>query len=57
MKLMSGFLALMFLMYCIVSFIYIPPDQDSPKPTVEHTAKGMIYLGITIYLIYLIAVV
>jgi hypothetical protein len=54
MKIMGAFLALMFLMYSIVSFIYIDPATNKPRPSVENTAKGMIYLGVTLTLAYFV---
>lgn len=49
-KIMTGFLALMFLMYSIVSFIYIDPETNKPRPTVENSIKGFIYLIIFLIL-------
>ncbi len=47
-KLMTGFLALMFLMYSIVSFIYIDPETNKPVPKIDNAMKGFVYLMIFI---------
>ena len=47
-KIMSGLLAIIFLGYSIVSFIYIDPETNKPRPTVENSMKGLLYLMIFI---------
>lgn len=49
-KIMTGFLALVFLMYSIVSFVYIDPETNKPRPTVENSMKGFIYMMIFLML-------
>jgi hypothetical protein len=55
MKLISYFLAFVFLMYSIVSFIYIDPNSGKAQPTIETSVKGVLYLGMTLILAYVIS--
>ena len=55
MKLISYFLAFVFLMYSIVSFIYIDPKSGKAQPTIETSVKGVLYLGMTLILAYVIS--
>lgn len=55
MKYMSSFLALMFLMYSIVSFIYIDPETKKLRATIENTLKGVLYLIISLFMGWIIS--
>lgn len=50
-KVMSGILALLFLAYSIVSFIYIDKETDKPIPKIDNIMKGFIYLMVFIGLV------
>jgi hypothetical protein len=55
MKMMAGFLALMFLMYSIVSFIYKDPATGATRPPpASNVAKGLIYLIVSIIIGYFV---
>lgn len=55
MKLISYFLAFVFLMYSIVSFIDIDPKSGKTEATRETAVKGVLYLGMTLILAYVIS--
>ena len=55
MKFMSAFLAFMFLMYSIVSFMYIDPTTKKLKPTIESTLKGVFYLIIALVIAWMVS--
>jgi hypothetical protein len=55
MKLMGYFLAFVLLMYSIVSFIYVDPSSGKTKATIENSVKGLIYLGLTLILAYVVS--
>lgn len=55
MKLISYFLAFVFLMYSIVSFIYVDPVSGKTQATVESAVKGVLYLGMTLILAYVVS--
>lgn len=57
MKFMSSFLAFMFLMYSIVTFIYIDPSTKKLKPTIESTLKGLLYLLIALVIAWMVSTV
>lgn len=57
MKFMSSFLAFMFLMYSIVTFIYIDPSTKKLKPTIENTLKGLLYLIIALVIAWMVSTV
>ena len=56
MKLVSYLLAFIFLMYSIVSFMYIEPASGKARATIETAVKGVLYLGMTLILAYVISV-
>lgn len=55
LKYMSSFLAFMFLMYSIVTFIYIDPSTNKLKPTIENTLKGLLYLILSLVMGWMIS--
>ena len=55
MKIMVAFLAFLILIYSIVTFIYIDPSTGKPRPTVDNSVKGMLYLGLSCVLAYNVA--
>lgn len=57
MKFMSSFLAFMFLMYSIVTFIYVDPATKKLKPTIESTLKGLLYLLIALVIAWMVSTV
>ena len=57
MKFMSSFLAFMFLMYAIVTFIYVDPDTKKLKPTIENTLKGLLYLILALVIAWMVSTV
>lgn len=57
MKYMSAFLAFMFLMYSIVTFIYIDPETKKLRPTIENTLKGVLYLIIALFMGWMISTI
>lgn len=57
MKFMSSFLAFMFLMYAIVTFIYVDPDTKKLRPTIENTVKGLLYLIIALVIAWMVSTV
>ncbi len=57
MKFMSSFLAFMFLMYSIVTFIYVDPSTKKLKPTIESTLKGLLYLLIALVIAWMVSTV
>lgn len=44
MKFFAAFLAIMFFMYSIVSFMYKENDPSNSKPILETGIKGLMYL-------------
>lgn len=56
-KYVSAFLAFMFLMYSIVSFIYIDPTTKKLRPTIANTLKGVLYLIIALFMGWMISTV
>lgn len=55
MKLLSYFLAFVLLMYSIVSFIYVDPSSGKAKTSESNLAKGLVYLGMTCIVAYVVA--
>lgn len=55
MKIMVAFLAFVILVYSIVTFIYIDPSTGKPRPTIDNSVKGMLYLGLSLILAYNVA--
>ena len=57
MKYISAFLAFMFLMYSIVTFIYIDPATKKLRPTIENTMKGVLYLILSLIMGWMVSTV
>lgn len=57
MKYVSAFLAFMFLMYSIVTFIYIDPSTKKLRPTIENTLKGVLYLILALIMGWMVSTV
>ena len=57
MKYISAFLAFMFLMYSIVTFIYIDPATKKLRPTIENTVKGVLYLILALIMGWMVSTV
>lgn len=55
MKLISYFLAFVFLMYSIISFLYVDPATGKTQATIETAVKGVLYLGLTLILAYVVS--
>lgn len=55
MKLISYFLAFVLLMYSIVSFLYVDPASGKTKTTTESAVKGVLMLGMTLILAYVVS--
>lgn len=55
MKLISYFLAFVFLMYAIVSFMYVDPASGKTQATTTSAVKGVLYLGMTLILAYVVS--
>jgi hypothetical protein len=55
MKLISYFLAFVLLMYSIVSFLYVDPASGKTQSTVESAVKGVLMLGMTLILAYVVS--
>ena len=55
MKLISYFLAFVFLMYSIVSFLDVDPNTGKVSATKESAVKGVLYLGLTLILAYVVS--
>ena len=55
MKIISYFLAFVLLMYSVVSFMDVDPASGKAKATTPSAVKGVLYLGLTIILAYVIS--
>jgi len=55
MKLVSYLLAFIMLMYSMVSFLYVDPASGNVKATIESAVKGVLYLGLTLILAYVVS--
>lgn len=56
MKLMSYLLAFVLLMYSIVSFLYSNPSSGKIEASRESSIKGVLMLGMTLILAYVVSV-
>jgi hypothetical protein len=55
MKLVSYLLAFIFMMYAIVSFMYTDPASGKITATKESVVKGVLYLGLSLILAYVVS--